>query len=100
MSRITNRRNYFVSYDIADDKRRTRVFKICEAFGNHVQYSVFLCELDRREVVRMRDQLAQVIHHGDDQVLFVDVGPAVVDVMASIEVLGQAYSPPGRTFVV
>lgn len=100
MNRETNRRHYFVSYDISDDRRRAQVFKVCGDHGNHVQYSVFLCELDRREVVVLREELRRLIHHGEDQVLIVDVGPAVVDVMANVEVLGQAYAPPGRRFVV
>lgn len=100
MSRITQRRHFFVSYDISDDRRRDQVFQVCKDFGNHVQYSVFLCELDRRELVLLREQLRELIHQGQDQVLLVDVGPAVVDVLSSMEVLGQPYSPPGRRFVV
>ena len=35
-----------VSYDIPDDKRRTKFAKIFEDFGDRVQYSVFECILD------------------------------------------------------
>ncbi|MBZ0154331.1 MAG: CRISPR-associated endonuclease Cas2 [Planctomycetes bacterium] len=100
MTRLTQRHHYFVSYDISDDHRRNQVFQVCKDFGNHVQYSVFLCELDRRELVLLREQLRELIHHGEDQVLLVDVGPAVADVLSSMDVLGQPYAPPGRHFVV
>ncbi len=83
MTRTTNRHHFLVSYDIADDARRTEVFETCKDFGNHVQYSVFLCELDRREVITLRELLREMIQH-----------------VEQMEVLGQPYSPPGRGFVV
>ncbi len=100
MSRVTRRNHFLVSYDIADDKRRTEVFETCKDYGNHVQYSVFLCELDRREITTLRELLRQIIHHGEDQVLLVELGPATHSVLDQMDVLGQPYSPPGRTFVV
>lgn len=100
MTRITNRNHFLVSYDIADDGRRTEVFETCKDFGNHVQYSVFLCELDRREVATLREALRGMIHHTEDQVLLVDLGPATNPLLDQMEVLGQPYAPPGRQFVV
>jgi CRISPR-associated protein Cas2 len=100
MTRTTNRHHFLVSYDIADDARRTEVFETCKDFGNHVQYSVFLCELDRREVITLRELLREMIQHDADQVLMVDLGPATNPVLEQMEVLGQPYSPPGRGFVV
>ena len=100
MSRATNRNHFLVSYDISDDRRRTEVFETCKDFGNHVQYSVFLCELDRREVIELREILRAIIHHGDDQVMMIQLGPATHPVLDQMEVLGQPFSPPGRIFVV
>jgi CRISPR-associated protein Cas2 len=100
MSRTTNRNHFVVAYDIADDDRRAAVFKTLKDFGNHVQYSVFLCELDRRELVTLREILRGIILHTEDQVMFVDVGPATHGVDERMEVLGIPYSPPGRRFVV
>lgn len=100
MSRITNRAHVLVAYDIADDKRRTRVFKTLRDFGNHVQYSVFLCELDARETIRLRHLLRQEINHAEDQVMFVHLGPATHSVEEQLEVHGIPYSPPGRQMVV
>jgi len=94
------RNHVLVSYDIADDRRRTAVFETCRDFGNHVQYSVFLCELDRREATVLRESLRQLINKDEDQVLMVDLGPATLDVLATMDVLGQPYAPPGRRFVV
>lgn len=100
MSRATNRHHVLVAYDVSDDRRRTEVFETCRDFGNHVQYSVFLCELDAREVVTLRELLRGMIDHGTDQIMMVDLGPATHSVLEQMEVLGQPYSPPGRRFVV
>lgn len=100
MSRPTQRHHFLVAYDIADDGRRTQVFQVCRDFGNHVQYSVFLCELDAREVVLLRESLRAIIQHGEDQVMIVDLGRATHSVLEQMEVLGQPYTPPGRRFVV
>lgn len=40
---------YVVSYDIPDDKRRTRVHSALTGFGTWVQFSVFECFLDRKQ---------------------------------------------------
>jgi CRISPR-associated protein Cas2 len=37
---------FVVAYDIADDRRRSRVFKVLKGFGVPAQESVFECELD------------------------------------------------------
>jgi len=45
---------YLVSYDIPDDKRRTKVASLLEDYGQRVQFSVFEVWLDeamRRELV-------------------------------------------------
>jgi len=100
MTRTTNRHHVLVTYDISDDQRRTRVYKTLLDFGNHVQYSVFVCELDRREVVKLQTRLRSAINHAEDQVLFVYFGPATQPVEDHIEVLGLPFTPPGRHMVV
>jgi CRISPR-associated protein Cas2 len=70
------RTSYLVCYDICDDKRLATVFKVMRGYGDHLQYSVFECQLTRSDLVRLRALLASVIHHTEDQVLFVDLGPA------------------------
>lgn len=94
------RRTYVVTYDVSDDKRRSRVFKCLEGYGDHVQYSVFFCELNEAELIQMRTKLRGAIHHREDQVLIIDMGPAGTDVQDRVDVIGRAYSPPVRTIVV
>lgn len=70
------RTTYLVCYDIADDRRLKRVFKACKNYGDHLQYSVFECDLNPAEKVEMEADLGSLINHDEDQVLFVVLGPA------------------------
>ena len=70
------RTSYLVCYDIADEKRLRKVFKAMRGYGDHLQYSVFECQLTPMDLVRCRADLSAIIHHTEDQVLFVDLGPA------------------------
>lgn len=94
------RQTYIVTYDVSDPKRLRKVFKIMKGYGDHLQLSVFRCELNHRELVELRALLGGIIHHDRDQVLFVDVGPTDGRGNTSIMALGQAYDPPERRAVV
>ena len=85
------RNSYIVSYDIADPKRLRRVFKTMRAWGDHLQFSVFECQLTRMDLVRLRADLTEIIHHKEDQVLFVDLGPAEGRGDRVISALGKPY---------
>ena len=45
-------------YDICDDKRLRRVFQTMRAYGDHLQYSVFECQLTPMDVVKCGAELA------------------------------------------
>jgi len=85
------RTTYLVCYDIADDKRLRRVFKLCKNYGNHLQFSVFECELNPTEKVRMETGLGNLIDHAKDQVLFVSLGPSEGRGNRVITALGIPY---------
>ena len=93
-------RHYVVSYDISDDKRRNEVFRTLYAFGNHAQYSVFFCELNDVDLVRLRGALRESINQHEDQVMMIDLGSSAKPLETGLEVLGRAYKPPARTLVV
>lgn len=85
------RTTFIVAYDICDPKRLRRVFKICRNHGNHLQYSVFECDLLPAEKVTMMAQLREVIDSRVDQILFIPLGPAEARGSREIEALGTAY---------
>jgi CRISPR-associated protein Cas2 len=94
------RQIYVVTYDISDPKRLRRVFRTMLGYGDHIQLSVFECELNARELVELRRDLGQIIHHDEDQVLFVHLGPVEGRGSDSITSLGRAYIDPERVAVV
>ena len=85
--------SYLICYDISDDKRLRRVFQIMRGFGDHLQYSVFECQLTAMDLARCRAMLAGVIDTEEDQVLFVSLGPAEGRGERVITALGKPYSP-------
>lgn len=87
------RTSYLVCYDICDDKRLRKVYETMRNFGDHLQYSVFECQLTEMDLARCRDELAQIIHHKEDQVLFVNLGPAEGRGDRVITAMGKPYSP-------
>ena len=86
------RATYIVSYDVCDPKRLRKVFKVMRGYGDHLQLSVFRCELTPRELVELRWKLTAIIHHGEDQVLFVNLGPAEGRGDRVITALGKPYT--------
>jgi CRISPR-associated protein Cas2 len=50
-----------VTYDIADDKLRTRLHKTLRRFGDPVQYSVFECLLTPEQLMQMRAAIAETV---------------------------------------
>jgi CRISPR-associated protein Cas2 len=92
--------SYLVCYDIADEKRLRKVFKIMRSFGDHLQYSVFECQWTQTDLVRCRAELAKVIHHQEDQVLFVSLGSAEGRGERVITALGQPYTALGAPCII
>lgn len=63
-----------MSYDISDPKRWRKVYKIMRGYGQHVQYSVFLCQLTEADEAQLKGMLRDIIHNVQDQVLFAHLG--------------------------
>ncbi len=59
---------YLVSYDIPDDKRRTKLAKMLKDFGDRVQYSVFECILDTCLFDKMEARINTIITLKEDNV--------------------------------
>lgn len=59
---------YLVTYDIKDDKRRIKVFKVMRNFGTRVQFSVFECILSEKILNKMIDKVKKVIDSSEDSI--------------------------------
>ena len=89
MNALNDRLVYLVCYDICDPKRLQKVYKTMRGFGEHFQYSVFKCELDAKNKVRMITKLERIIDVAEDQVLIAPLGPATGRYASSIETIGR-----------
>jgi CRISPR-associated protein Cas2 len=85
------RQSYLVCYDIADDKRLRKVFQTMRGYGDHLQFSVFECQFTQTDLARCRNELGHIIHHDEDQVLFIHLGPAEGRGERVISALGLPY---------
>ncbi len=83
------RRLYLVTYDISDPDRLRKVFKTMRGFGEHLQLSVFQCDLTQMARVEMQAALEEIIHHQEDKVLIIDLGPAEARPVKSMQALGR-----------
>jgi len=55
-----------VSYDVANDRRRTRLAHALLDFGVRVQYSVFECLLEPDQLDRLRHRVLREIDEAED----------------------------------
>ncbi|MBS0212456.1 MAG: CRISPR-associated endonuclease Cas2 [Proteobacteria bacterium] len=90
---------YLVTYDIRDDKRWRRIFKLMKGFGDWLQLSVFQCRLSRRRHAELIALLDGMIKHGDDALLVIDLGPAD-KVKPRVVSLGERFEPAARQPVI
>jgi CRISPR-associated protein Cas2 len=86
------RQSYLVCYDICDDKRLRKVFQLMRGFGDHLQYSIFECQFTPSDLARCRALVSAIIHHEEDQVLFVNLGPAEGRGDRVITAIGKPYT--------
>jgi CRISPR-associated protein Cas2 len=68
------RRRYLIAYDICEPKRLRRVCKTMEEYGERLQYSVFICDLSRTELIRAQAAVEREMNLGEDSVVIVDLG--------------------------
>lgn len=96
---MIDERLYVVTYDISDDKRWRRVFKLMNGYGRWLQLSVFQCRLTARRRAELARRLEEIIRNDRDHVLILDLGPAD-KIDPRVESLGKSFQPVQRTAVV
>lgn len=91
---------YLVTYDVSHPRRLQKVFRVMRGYGDHLQLSVFRCELSEKERVQMIGDLCEQINHKEDQVLIFPLGPAGGELETGVEALGRAYEPVEKCAIV
>jgi len=60
--------SYLVCYDIREEHRLARVYKLMKQMGIHVQYSVFHCRLTWNELVELKEKLKGIVDENEDDI--------------------------------
>lgn len=95
------RQYVLVSYDICDEKRWRKVYKLMRGYGEHVQYSVFICQLTDLQEAQLKAKLDEIVHHLQDQVMFVRLGPVTKNQLEKrISTVGREYLPRDLTKLI
>lgn len=68
------RRRHLIAYDIREPTRLRRICKLMEAHGERLQYSVFVCDLTKSELIHLRTDAERVMNLGVDSVVIIDLG--------------------------
>ncbi len=83
-----------VSYDISEPRRWRKVYKLMKGHGEHVQYSVFICQLSDTQETLLKAKLDEVVHSQEDQVMFIRIGPVnKQQLQRQISTVGRDYVP-------
>lgn len=61
---------YLICYDIVDDRRRTKVSKLLEAYGLRIQKSVFEVVLNKNQYEKLENRLIKLLDTSEDQLRF------------------------------
>lgn len=94
------RRLYLVTYDISEPRRLRKTFKTMQGFGEHLQLSVFQCDLTPIDRIEMQAALEAIIDRDEDKVLIIDLGPSDSFPVKSIQGLGKQVKLVKRTAIV
>jgi CRISPR-associated protein Cas2 len=62
--------NVVITYDISEDKRRTKIHRVLKSYGQWMQFSVFECNLSETEYARLRSRLSKLIKPEQDSIRF------------------------------
>jgi len=60
--------SYLISYDIGNDNRLSKVFRYLKGKAIHLQYSVFYCFLNSKEILTIIKELRGMINEREDDV--------------------------------
>jgi CRISPR-associated protein Cas2 len=84
---------YYVTYDICDPRRLRLVFRTLKGIGEHVQLSVFCCDMSSRQLEGLLLALGEIIVPTEDQVLFIELGPTDGEGSTRVRSLGRPHEP-------
>lgn len=91
---MADRIRYLLTYDIREQRRLRRVHQVAKTWGYPLQYSVFICDLTRSELLMMKKDLAAEMSTVQDSVGIFDLGPPEGRGVRCVEFIGQSRDLP------
>ncbi len=85
-----------VCYDVRDSKRLRHVHVRMKGFGEPLQYSVFLCDLDERGILLLRASLEEEMNLAEDRAVIVNLGPVDGTAKERLAFLGEGVPLPAH----
>ncbi len=85
---MASRNRYLLAYDIRHPRRLRRVHRVALDFGDPLQYSVFVCDLTRRQLLRLKARLMDEVKIDEDSVSIFDLGAPTGRGVECIESIG------------
>jgi len=92
---MAERNRYLLTYDVRHPRRLRRVHGVAKDYGEPLQYSVFVCDLTRVELVDMKAKLTAEMNQQEDSIGIFDLGPPSGRGLACVEFIGARRPLPG-----
>lgn len=73
-----------VTYDISDDKRRNKLFKTLKNYGYSVQYSVFECFLNNKDLSQLKKEVLPLINQNEDSITYYSFCESCINKISAI----------------
>lgn len=91
---MADRIRYLVAYDIRHPRRLRRVHRVASDHGEPLQYSVFVCDLTRTELIALKRALLAEIKTSEDSVGIFDLGAPAGRGVQCIDFIGVRRELP------
>jgi CRISPR-associated protein Cas2 len=91
---VADRIRYLVAYDIRHPRRLRRVHRVASDHGEPLQYSVFVCDLTRTELITLKRALLAEIKTTEDSIGIFDLGAPTGRGVQCIDFIGVRRELP------
>jgi CRISPR-associated protein Cas2 len=90
---------YIVTYDVSDERRWRRIYRLLQGYGEWLQLSVFQCRLSRMRQAEFVQLAEGILDRSHDHLLIIDIGP-VESIKPKVVSIGKSYAPLDRGPVI
>lgn len=86
-----------VAYDIAQDRRCAKLAALLQAWGDRIQYSVFLCVIGPEQLKTLQSEIGRIVDVDEDSVF---VFRQCRDCWSGLATVGQGEPPTADLYWV